>query len=89
MKIIRYEVVGTVIVAVFKEDGTYENVEQPVVLGVERPYSQENEKLAEKEAYNGLYTIAEADEREALPTPAERIEELEEALGMLLEGVTE
>lgn len=89
MKVIKYQIVGKTIVSITKEDGTDENAEQDILVGVQRHYSQENEKLAEKEAYNGLYTIAEADEREALPTPAERIAELEEALGMLLEGVTE
>lgn len=47
-----------------------------------------HEAIAKKEAYNGEYTI-EDDEQEVRPTQDERIAELEEALDMLLNGVTE
>lgn len=53
------------------------------------PYTAENEELAKKEAYNGEYTVEEVDEPEAPSTDAERIAELEEALTMLLNEVTE
>ena len=89
MKVIRYEVMGKTVVTVSREDETYENVEQDLLFGVERPYSEENEALAAEEAYNGVYTVEETDEQERLPTDAERIAELEEALAMLLSGVTE
>ena len=89
MKVIRYQALGKTVVAVSKEEGTYEEVAQDLLFGVERPYSAQNEELAKKEAYNGVYTIAEADEPEAPPTNADRIAELEAALEMLLSGVTE
>lgn len=90
MKVIRYKVIGKTIVAIAKEDGTYENVEQDLLYGVERPYSEQNEELAKNEAYNGEYTI-EDDGQPAEPKASneERITELEEALAMLLSGVTE
>lgn len=50
-----------------------------------------NEEIAKKEAYNGEYTIEDdgQPEPEVQPTPEQRIAELEEALAMLLSGVTE
>lgn len=57
----------------------------------EIPYSEENEAIAKAEAHNGEYTIEDDGEPEpaAEPTPEERISELEEALELLLSGVTE
>ena len=52
-------------------------------------WNEINEETAKREAYNGEYTVEEVDEPEAPPTDAERIAELEEALAMLLNGVTE
>lgn len=54
------------------------------------PYSEDNLAIAQKEAFNGEYTI----EDDGQPEPAEisqeeRIAELEEALALLLEGATE
>jgi hypothetical protein len=56
----------------------------PVTLG----WNEVNEEIAKREAYNGEYTI-EDDGTEAIPTDADRIAELEEALALLLSGVTE
>ena len=55
------------------------------------PYSEENLLIAKREAYNGEYTIEDdgQPEPEVKPTDAERIAELEQALEMLLSGVTE
>lgn len=54
------------------------------------PYSEENEEIAKQEAYNGEYTIEDDGVEETIEsTPEERIAELEEALDMLLNGVTE
>jgi len=47
-----------------------------------------NEETAKKEAYNGEYTI-EDDGQPEPQTPEERIAELEQALELLLSGVTE
>ena len=50
---------------------------------------EKNLLVALQEAFNGEYTIEEVEEPETPPTDAERIAELEEALAMLLDGVTE
>ena len=57
-------------------------------VGKEIPYSGENEEVAKAEAYNGEYTIEDNGVEESL-TPEQRIAELEEALELLLTGVTE
>ena len=49
-----------------------------------------NLPIAQKEAYNGEYTVEDDGVEEvAEPTQEERIAELEEALALLLSGVTE
>lgn len=55
------------------------------------PYSDETLEAAKREAYEGKYKIYDdgLPEPEPKPTDAERIAELEEALSMLLSGVTE
>lgn len=54
-------------------------------------WNEINEEIAKAEADNGKYTIEDdgQPEPEAPPTDAERIAELEEALELLLSGVTE
>ena len=54
-------------------------------------WNEDNEKVAKQEAYNGEYTIEDDGQPEpsVQPTDAERIAELEEALALLLNGVTE
>jgi hypothetical protein len=56
----------------------------PVTLG----WNEVNEEIAKREAYNGEYTI-EDNGLDAQPTDEERIAQLEEALELLLSGVTE
>ena len=73
MRVICYKVLGKTTIAVEKEDGTVENIEQDLLCGVEKPYSIENEELAKKEAYNGEYTI-EDDGIEEVPTKLDMIE---------------
>ena len=65
----------------------WEDVLYPVMMG----WNAENESIAKAEAHNGEYTIEEdgVTEPSAEPTPEERIAELEEALALLLSGVTE
>lgn len=55
------------------------------------PYSDETLEAAKREAYNGEYEVYDdgLPEPEVLPTDTERIAQLEEALNMLLSGVTE
>ena len=62
-----------------------------ILLPKELPYTEENIAIAEDEAYNGEYFIEDdgQPEPEAKPTEAERIAQLEEALALLLSGVTE
>lgn len=76
MKVIRYKVLGKTIVGVPQEDGTYENVEQDLIYGVKTPYSEQNEEIAKKEAYNGEYTIEDDGQPDPteIPTQLDRIE---------------
>lgn len=68
------------------ENPQWEDVLFPVKLG----WNEANEEIAKREAYNGEYTIADVEVDEPIePTPEERIAELEEALALLLSGVTE
>ena len=87
MKIIKYKFLSAEI-----NHGTEEkpDIEQ-IFLNVSMVWNEANEEIAKKEAYNGDYTIEDdgQPEPEAQPTPEQRIAELEEALEMLLNGVTE
>lgn len=57
---------------------------------VEMGWNETNEAIAKKEADNGEYVIEDDGAEEVVePTPEERIAELEEALALLLSGVTE
>lgn len=54
------------------------------------PWNETNEEIARREAHNGEYIIEDDGLEEVNePTDAERIAELEEALNLLLSGVTE
>ena len=66
------------------------DIEQ-IFLDVSMGWNEANEAVAKREAYNGEYEILDDGKPEpvAPPTNAERIAELEEALEMLLSGVTE
>lgn len=59
----------------------------PVTLG----WNEVNEEIAKREAHNGEYAIEDdgQTEPEVQQSPEERIAELEEALALLLSGVTE
>ena len=60
---------------------------------VEMGWNKANEETAKREAYNGEYTIEDDGQDDTAapsqPTNEERIAELEEALELLLSGVTE
>ena len=87
MKIIKYKFLSCEV-----NHGTEENpnIEQ-IFLEKSMGWSEANEEIAKREAYKGEYTIEDdgKPEPEAQPTDAERIAELEEALEMILNGVTE
>lgn len=68
------------------ESGELEMVE--TFSPAEMPWSEANEETAKAQAHNGEYAI-EDDGKEEPVTPEARIAELEEALAMLLNGVTE
>lgn len=55
------------------------------------PYSEANEEIAKKEAWGGEYTVEDdgQPEPEAVTSQEERIAQLEEALELLLSGVTQ
>ena len=78
MKILKYNICTIV-------DG--EEILSPVTMG----WNEANEETAKREACNGEYTIEDDGQPEpaAVPSPEERIAELEEALELLLSGVTE
>ena len=77
MKVIKYQYLS----AVLEDD-------EEVIIGKTVPYSEKNEEIVKAEALNGEYTV-EDDGVEEQITPEQRIAELEEALEMLLNGVTE
>lgn len=86
MKIIKYKFLSCEV-----NHGTEEkpNIEQ-IFLEKSMGWNEVNEETAKREAYNGEYTIEDDGAEETHePTDAERIAELEEALEMLLNGVTE
>ena len=86
MKILKYNLCTKVNHGT-EEDPEIVEILSPVTMG----WNEANEEIAKKEAYNGDYTIEDdgQPEPEAQPTPEQRIAELEEALEMLLNGVTE
>lgn len=69
-----------------EEPGLYK-----VLSPVEMDWNESNEEIAKKEAYEGEYSIE--DDGQAVPetvlTQEQRVAQLEEALNMLLSGVTE
>ena len=87
MKMISYKFLAAEI-----NRGTEEepNIEQ-ILRDKSMTWSESNEEIAKREAYNGEYTIEDDGQPEPEPkqTPEERIAELEEALALLLSGVTE
>ena len=86
MKILKYKLCRSVNLGT-EEDPKMEEVLYPVTMG----WNEINEDLAKREAYNGEYTIEDdgQPEPEVQQSPEERIAELEEALALLLSGVTE
>lgn len=86
MKIIKYNLCTNVNHGT-EEEPQIEEILAPVTMG----WNEANEEIAKWEAYNGEYEIVDdgKPEPEVQPSEAERIAELEEALAMLLSGVTE
>lgn len=85
MKVIKYNLC-TRINTGSEEQPEWTEILSPVIMG----WNEANEEIAKREAHNGDYTVEDDGmEESAEPTQADRIEELEEALAMLLDGVTE
>lgn len=86
MKILKYNLCTKVNHGT-EEEPKIEEILSPVTMG----WNEVNEEIAKREAYNGEYTIEDDGQPEPEPkqTPEERIAELEEALALLLSGVTE
>lgn len=84
MKILKYNLC-TKVDRGTEDEPKIEEILSPVTMG----WNEANEEIAKKEAYKGEYTVEDDGQPEAQPTDAERIAELEEALDMLLNGVTE
>lgn len=86
MKILKYNLC-TKVTHGTEEEPQIEEILSPVAMG----WNETNEEIAKREAYNGDYTIEDDGQPEPVPrqTPEERIAELEEALELILSGVTE
>ena len=86
-KVIRYKFLTAEINHGTEEDPDIEQIFSCVTMG----WNEVNEEIAKREAHNGEYIIEDdgEPEMEAQTTDAERIAELEEALALLLSGVTE
>ena len=84
MKILKYNLCTRVNHGT-EENPQIEEILSPVTMG----WNEANEEIAKREAHNGEYTIEDDGQPEATQTAEERIAELEEALSMLLSGVTE
>lgn len=86
MKMIKYKFLSAEI-----DYGTEEepNIGQ-ILLDKSMSWSEANEEIAKCEAYNSEYIIEDDGQPEMnVATQEERIAEMEEALDMLLNGVTE
>jgi hypothetical protein len=84
MKIIKYRFLSAEV-----NHGTEDAPEiKQIFIDKSMGWSEANEEIAKQEAYNGEYTI-EDDGQPEVQTPEQRIAELEQALEMLLSGVTE
>lgn len=86
MKILKYNLCTRVNHGT-EEEPKIEEIMSPVTVG----WNEINEEIAKKESHNGEYTIEDDGQPEPVvePTAEQRITELEEALELLLSGVTE
>lgn len=87
MKVIKYKFLSAEVNRGLEEKPNMERI----FLDKAMPWNETNEEIARMEAYNGEYTIEDdgQPEPEVQQSPEERIAELEEALALLLSGVTE
>lgn len=85
MKILKYNICTPV------NRGTMDKPEwEDVLTPVKMTWNEKNEIIAKTEAYNGEYSIEEGCiDVPAVASVSRRVAELEEALELLLSGVTE
>lgn len=91
MKIIKYLIEAKVNIGTYEEP-IFEDVLTPTEIHCTADNLSANLEIARAESYNGVEPEVIDDgqpEPEVQPTEAERIAELEEALEMMLSGVTE
>ena len=84
MKIIKYNLC-TIVNRGTEDEPKLEEILSPVIMG----WNEVNEEIAKREAYKGEYTLEDDGKPDAEPSQEERIGELEQALDMILSGVTE
>ena len=85
MKVIKYNLCTCVNHGTDKNPQLVERI-SPVTMG----WTEVNEEIAKREAWGGAYTIEDDGQPEInAPSQEQRIAELEEALDLLLNGVTE
>lgn len=87
MKIIKYQVLSGEV----NQEAEEQPEIQQVFLEKSMSWSEANLEIVKKEAYNGEYTVEDDGQPEPVvkPTQEQRLAELEEALALLLSGVTE
>lgn len=91
MKIIKYQLMTKVNHGTEEEPNIVQTF-QPCEIRCSESNLEANLELVKREAYNGEYTVeddGQPDPSEEQLTQEERIAELEEAMDMLLSGVTE
>lgn len=88
-KIIKYKILAYEVNHGTEDEPQYEPIlfDKELICDIEANF-EGGLLIAQEEAYNGEYTV-EGEFDEETTSPEERIAELEEALNMLLNGVTE
>ena len=89
MKKIKYQLLCKQTKMVLNDEGVPTFVEEDVLSEIETDYLESECERIKLIAYNGEYTVEDDGQPEPEATPEERIAELEEALALLLSGVTE
>ena len=75
MKVLKYRLMTDV------NHGTEEQPDiQQIFYDISLEWSESNEEIAKREAYNGVYTIEDDGEPEPPPTTEQRVSDLEEQL---------
>ena len=89
MKKIKYQLLCKQTKMVLNDEGVPTFVEEDDLSEIETDYLESECERIKLIAYNGEYTVEDDGQPEPEATPEERIAEQEEALALLLSGVTE